>query len=374
MYLAGKVGDILESRRIGFTSEDTQKLRLSALLHDVGHGPFSHMFEEVLSQKTETSHEEMTKRIIAETEIGAILESHGFSKKETCRLAVGESILKKKTYMNEIISGSLSVDLMDYLLRDSYFTGVEYGNVDVTRIINSFEVVSNKLAISQAALFAFEALMIARYQMFRAVYFHRTVRAAELMIIRAMILSDKVLHLTDLSLENYLSLTDDVTLYRIANLQNDNNSDPELSIAKSLANGYMKRELLKCVYEKTVQRKDRFLASIFNAKGFREQFQNRIAEKAGVPSEEVYLDVPTAPSIPISSSKDSFSGITLVDRRSSQSPNYYTIKMEDLPLTGTIAGYLDVVRVYTSQSNRVRVEEAAAKVFGKENFEDRNKG
>ena len=371
MYLAGKVGDILESRRVGFTSEDTQKLRLAALLHDVGHGPFSHMFEEVLSQKTETSHEEMTQKIIAETEIGDILESSGFSKKEMCRLAVGESIPKKKMYMNEVISGSLSVDLMDYLLRDSYFTGVEYGNVDVTRIINSFEVVRDRLAISQAALFAFEALMIARYQMFRAVYFHRTVRAAELMIIRAMILSDKVLHLTDLSLENYLSLTDDVTLYRIANLE-DNYSDPEISIAKGLANGYMKRELLKCVYEKTVQRKDRFLASIFNAKGFREQFQNRIAEKAGVSPEEVYLDVPTAPSIPISSSKESFSGITLVDHRSSHSASYYTIKMEDLPLIGTIAGYLDVVRVYTSQSNRPKVEEAAAKVFGKENFEDRN--
>ena len=94
-------------------------------------------------------------------------------------MAVGKST-KEMKFMNDIIGGGLSVDIMDYLLRDSYFTGVEYGKVDVHRIINSFRVVGGKLAISQAAVFAFEALMISRYEMFRAVYFHRTVRAAEL--------------------------------------------------------------------------------------------------------------------------------------------------------------------------------------------------
>ncbi|MHB8567422.1 MAG: HD domain-containing protein, partial [Nitrososphaerales archaeon] len=270
-------------------------------------------------------------------------------------------------YMNDAIGGGLSVDLMDYLLRDSYFTGVEYGKVDVSRIINSFEVVKNNLAIGQAALFAFEALMIARYQMFRAVYFHRTVRAAELMIIRSMILADKALNLTDLSLNNYLSLTDEVTLDRIATL--NQGTDPELALSRKLAIDYMKRKLLKCAYEKTVQRKDRFLASIFNERSFREQFQNRIAVSAKVDPAEVYLDVPTAPSIPVSSSRESFAGITLVGRREGKKLTPYVMGIDDLPLIGTIAGYLDVVRVYTTEKSRMDVELAAGRVFGREGFE-----
>lgn len=373
MFLAGKVGKILESREIGFDSDDTQKLRMAALLHDVGHGPFSHMFEEVLAQKTDITHEDMTQKIIMETEIGDIIERYGFSKRELSELAIGKLRSNRaKTYMNDAIGGGLSVDLMDYLLRDSYFTGVEYGKVDISRIMNSFEVVKDKLAIGQAALFAFEALMIARYQMFRAVYFHRTVRAAELMIIRSMILSDKALNLTDLSLENYLSLTDEVTLDRIAKLDNPS-KDPELAHARNLANDYLKRKLLKCAYEKTVQRRDRFLTSVFNERTFREQFQNRIAERAGVDPGEVYLDVPTAPSIPVSSSRESFSGITLVARKDQRGKQmvHYKMGIDDLPLIGTIAGYLDVLRVYTSERNRAKVESAAAKVFGREGFESK---
>ncbi|HZW57444.1 MAG TPA: HD domain-containing protein [Nitrososphaerales archaeon] len=371
MYLAGKVGAVLESRDIGFAREDTQKLRIAALLHDIGHGPFSHMFEEVLSEKTDVTHEDMSQRIIRETEIGDILQSNGYSKRELTELAVAKLGDRRLEYMNDAIGGALSVDIMDYLLRDSYFTGVEYGKVDVSRIINSFEVVRDRLAIDQAALFAYEALMIARYQMFRAVYFHRTVRAAELMIIKAMILSDKALHLTDLSLGNYLSLTDEVTLNRIANLNPE--GDADLTLAKSLARDYEKRSLLKCAFEKTVQRRDKFLTSIFNQRSFREQFAERIAESAKVDPNQVYLDVPTAPSVPVSSTRESTSSVTLVARRDEKrgKPFSYTIGLQDLPLVGTIAGYMDVVRVYTTAKNRAKVEEAAGKVFGKEGYETR---
>ena len=375
MYLAGKVGSVLESRDIGFTREDTLKLRVAALLHDIGHGPFSHMFEEVLAYKTDVTHEDMSQRIIRETEIGDILQSHGFSKRELSDLAVAKLNERRLDFMNDAIGGALSVDIMDYLLRDSYFTGVEYGKVDVRRIINSFEVVKDRLAIGQAALFAYEALMIARYQMFRAVYFHRTVRAAELMLIKSMILSDKMLHLTDLSLDNYLSLTDEVTLNRIASL--DPEGDPELALAKNLARDYERRSLLKCAFEKTVQRRDKFLTSIFNQRTFREQFAAKIAESARVDPNQVYLDVPTAPSVPVSSTRETTSSITLVARhdegraRHPSTFSHYTIGLQDLPLVGTIAGYMDVVRVYTTPKNRARVEDAAAKVFGREGFESR---
>ena len=366
MYLAGKVGQVIMSRNIGLRLEDAEKLRLAALLHDIGHGPFSHMFEEVMAWKTDITHEDMTQKIIKETEIGDIIEKYGHSKKELSTLAVGKS-QKVGRFMNDVIGGGLSVDIMDYLLRDSYFTGVEYGEVDVHRIINSFEVVRDKLAISQAALFAFEALMIARYEMFRAVYFHRTVRAAELMLVKSMILADKALHLTDLSLDSYLRLTDEVTLHRITNL--DAGSDRELKLAKSLAIDYQSRRLLKCVYEKTVQRRDKFFASIFNQKGIREQLASQISSLAKVDPGEVYVDVPTAPSVPISSTRESLHHLTVVNRRERGAQSLKEVSVSELPLVGTISGFMDILRVYTSSANRSRVQKATESLFGSEGYE-----
>ncbi|MDG6998558.1 MAG: HD domain-containing protein [Nitrososphaerota archaeon] len=365
MYLAGRVGDVLTSRGVSLGNDGIQKLRLSALLHDVGHGPFSHMFEEVIAEKAEFTHEDMTQKIIRETEIGDIIEKFGFSKKQISELAIGKSNNEKR-FMNDVIGGSLSVDIMDYLLRDSYFTGVEYGKVDIHRIINSFEIVKQKLAISHASLFAFEALMIARYEMFRAVYFHRTVRAAELMLSKSMILADKSLHLTDLSLDNYLSMTDEVTLERITNICTD--GDQDLKMAKSLAQDYQNRRLLKCVFEKTVQGSDKFLTSILTQKSFRDQMSSRIAEVAKVPSSEVYVDVPTAPSVPVSSTRESFRGVTVVSIERGR-PVSTEIEIEQLPLISTIAGFMDVLRVYTSEKNRNKVQKAIDSVFSREGYE-----
>lgn len=267
---------------------------------------------------------------------------------------------------------------MDYLLRDSYFTGVEYGKVDIHRIINSFQIVDDELAISQAAVFAFEALMISRYQMFRAVYFHRTVRAAELMLIKSMSLADKALNLTDLSLPNYLSLTDEITLNRISNLEPG--SDKDLKLAKKLAIDYERRKLLKCVFEQTVQMRDSFLNSIFNQRTFRESLEAQIADRANVDISDVWVDVPTAPSVPVSSARESFREITVVrgtfesenevrkfDNKNS-SLQAYTLGISELPLIGTIAGYMDIMRIYTTQENRSKVKRAAESVLMKEGY------
>ena len=368
MYLAGRVGEVLQSKQASFTMENSKELRLAALLHDVGHGPFSHMFEEVMAEHTTFTHEDMTQRIILKSEIGDILDSYGFSRKEISMLAVGKSKTRPR-YFNDVIGGGLSVDIMDYLLRDSYFTGVEYGKVDVSRIINSFEVVRDKLAISQAALFAFEALMIARYEMFRAVYFHRTVRAAELMLVKSMILADKELHLTDLSLENYLSLTDEVTLQRIREL--NPGSDPELKRAKKLADDYYRRKLLKCVFERMVQRKDKFLASIFNSAKFRDKLAEEIAATAHVEVSDIYVDVPTAPSVPVSSTRETLEQITLVRTHDKESRESYDLRIEEMPLVGTIAGFMDIMRVYTPEQNRSKVEKTVNDIFGREGFESK---
>jgi HD superfamily phosphohydrolase len=367
MHLAGMVAEVLRNRRSSdLGREDLKLLRLAGLLHDVGHGPFSHMFEEVMAERTVFTHEDMTKKIIEKSEIGDILQKYGISKREVSDVAIARSTSKPRFY-NDVIGGGLSVDVMDYLLRDSYFTGVEYGKVDIMRIINSFEALRDRLAIEQAALFAFEALLLARYEMFRAVYFHRTVRAAELMLIKSMILSDKELHLTDLSLDNYLSLTDEVTLSRIRSLRAD--SDRDLRKAKQLADDYFKRRLLKCVYERTFQQKDKPLNSIFSQGNLRNRLCEAIAKSSGVDPGEIYVDLPIAPSLPMSSMRETLSSITLVKHRGNRSDQIYDLNIQEMPLASTIAGFMNVVRVYTSEAERLKVESVAAHVFRKEGFE-----
>ena len=99
MHIASMAGKALQSKGIT-TKDDISNLRLAALLHDIGHGPFSHLFEEVLQRKNKKSHEQIGKQIIRNTEIGDILSKNGFDKKLIQNLAMGEGKLQ---FMNEIV-------------------------------------------------------------------------------------------------------------------------------------------------------------------------------------------------------------------------------------------------------------------------------
>jgi len=363
MHVAGQIAESLV--RVSEMSEGlVQEVRLAALLHDVGHGPFSHMYEEVLSGKGETSHEDISQRVILETSICDILEKNGFSSKKMSEFAVGRQ-RSKPPFMNEIIAGGLSADMMDYLPRDSYFTGVEYGNVDAQRVIDSLHVANGHLVIDDAAIYAFEALLLARYEMFKAVYYHRTVRAAEIMLVRSMKLADGVLRLTDLSdIESYLRLTDEVVLQSLLTLKP---SSPGLREAKRLARDFRDRRLVKCAFEKLVQRKGKMVGMIFAAEKARSRAVSAIAKAAKVDPRLVYLDVPTTPSVPYTYSKETLTSVGVLKAKGARKV-VTAVPLEKLPLVGSIAGYMDMLRVYTTPENRSAVERATSQLLGGQSF------
>jgi len=363
MHVAGQIAESLV--RVSEMSEGlVQEVRLAALLHDVGHGPFSHMYEEVLSGKGETSHEDISQRVILETSICDILEKNGFSSKKMSEFAVGRQ-RSKPPFMNEIIAGGLSADMMDYLPRDSYFTGVEYGNVDAQRVIDSLHVVNGHLVIDDAAIYAFEALLLARYEMFKAVYYHRTVRAAEIMLVRSMKLADGVLRLTDLSdIESYLRLTDEVVLQSLLTLKP---SSPGLREAKRLARDFRDRRLVKCAFEKLVQRKGKMVGMIFAAEKARSRAVSAIAKAAKVDPRLVYLDVPTTPSVPYTYSNETLTSVGVLKAKGARKV-VTAVPLEKLPLVGSIAGYMDMLRVYTTPENRSAVERATSQLLGGQSF------
>ena len=348
MHVAGFAAESLLAKGYIKSVDSIQELRVAALLHDIGHGPFSHLFEEILESKSKLNHEYIGKKIISKTQISDILEKHGYNSNRVCKLSFGESRIK---FFNEIIAGALSADIMDYLPRDGLFTGAEYGNIDYHRLISSFEVVSNAhLAINRSALYSFESMLISRYEMFKAVYFHKTVRSAEVMLLHSMRLANDQLNLTDTELTNYLSLTDDTTLEKIISLRATNKS------AVKLAEDYMNRRLLKCVYEKFLNRSD----TSFRKMDMHtlQYLASQIEERANVEQESVFVDASRASSMPLTPAKEEISSILLVDKERA-----YETPISEIPLIDSVTGLLDTLRVYTTSRNRDAVGRSVKKVL-----------
>jgi HD superfamily phosphohydrolase len=348
MHVAGYAGESLLRKGFIDNEDSIQQLRLAALLHDVGHGPFSHLFEEVLESKCSMTHEDMGKKVILESEIGDVLRGHGFNPSDICRLSFGES---KSSFLNEIIAGGLSADIMDYLPRDSLFTGAEYGKIDYHRLIASFEVVATgHLAINKSALYSFESMLISRYEMFKAVYFHKTVRSAEVMLLHSLAQADNYLHITKISLDKFLNLTDEVTLEQICSIDKDEN------VAK-LARDYRARKLLKCVYEKFLHKRDR----LYNKMSIStlEELRLRICDVAGVHENTVFVDASRAPSMPLTPSKEEINSVLLVDKEWA-----YDTPISEIPVISSITGFLDMLRIYTTAESRNAVTSIIDKVLG----------
>ncbi|MFM7795194.1 MAG: HD domain-containing protein, partial [Candidatus Nitrosotenuis sp.] len=289
------------------------------------------------------SHEEIGKKIIQESEIGDILSKTGYDKKKIVKLAFG---YPKYRFVNEIISGSLSADMMDYLQRDGYFTGAEHAKIDHKRIIQSMDVFKTKLALEKSALYSFESMILSRYQMFKAVYFHKTVRAAEVMILESIRLADKYCNFTQLSLDNYTQLTDEFVISKILSLS-DNSTEQRR--AKKFAQDYLNRKLLKCVYEKIMTKKTQ------NS----EQIRSQIAKKSNINIEEIFVDTSGTSSLPLTPAKEKTKSITLISAKKT-----LEIPFSKIPVVSSMADSMNILRVYTSQSHRKKVEMAAKSIIG----------
>lgn len=156
------------------SEEDKVTVMCAALLHDVGHGPFSHAFEAI----TPTSHETYTRRIILEdTQIHRILSNvaNDFPNKVASIIDYSHP----NDLLNQIVSGQLDADRMDYLLRDAYFTGTSYGNFDLERILRTMRVKDSKIVMKESGIHTVEDYIMARYHMYWQVYFHPVTRSYE---------------------------------------------------------------------------------------------------------------------------------------------------------------------------------------------------
>lgn len=357
LFLARKV---LENPNISrlISAQEIELCRASALLHDVGHGPFSHVFEELLQRFLKKSHEDITSWLIEKSEIADCLSKMGFSPCEVAALAVGKLRKPGKAFLDQIISSAVDVDKQDFIVRDTYHTGAEYGFIDVFRLIHALDVYDGNLVVELGALSALESLMIARIESFKSIYFHRVGRAAQLMLAKAMEKANPELGLTTFKTpEEYLGM-DDYTVWTALK---------KCDASKTIMNNLAQRKMLKCSFERTFYEKDTMITNIFGRESYRLKMQNEIAEEANVEADSVIIDVPTVASVPYHYAEFSKPTEIPVYRRDSSGHKTVQKLTEISKIFETLQGFMNILRVYTDATNREAVEKAAVKILGKVN-------
>lgn len=267
MFLAGEF-----AQHLGLDDHKTSLLKTAALLHDLGHTPYSHLLEQILSEKG-LSHEAMSMRIIEEDdEVGGALEEMGLSRKEVVDVLNGLSVL------SGLVSGPLDVDRLDFLVRDAYFTGATYGIVDVKRIIRLTRLLEDGPAIDARGAGAVEELAIARYHSFINIYFHHAVRAAQLLLLKGVRLLSDELDFAAMSVDEFLGY-DDYVVWCMMKQRRE---------TRWVIDRLERRILPYRVYEKQVFGEVK--------KPLKEaEVEQRICERLGIDPLKVYVDYSHAP-------------------------------------------------------------------------------
>lgn len=300
-HVAGAMAHALE-----LPDKERRLVQAAGLLHDVGHGPFSHTLEHVLSRELAIDHMDLTQRIITGNDdnvaaddrkafpevmrIHEALEKHdvdpggvaalirGPSERSSAFLTAGRRT-ESKRYLGQIIHSPMDADQIDYLMRDAHYTGAAHGTIDFSRLLQTLRTHRGELALDRKGLPALEGMLVARGLMYSSVYFHKTVRIAEQMLARAVERSSapmaEVQKMVDHELLNWL-----------------------------LHQGPLQREIaLRLKYRKLYKRvlasgrddlsdATRSVLASFKDPAERRRAEDRIARRAGLAPGQVIIDVP----------------------------------------------------------------------------------
>src|SRR5881397_2233066 len=352
MHLAGVLAEVLPAHLDIHTQE---QMRLAALLHDIGHGPFSHVFEPLMVRYLKKNHEDFVPWLVNETEIESKLEDAGFDPRKLGLLAVGRLRDGKRPYLDQIISSSVDVDKMDFLVRDSFHTGAGYGSVDVHRLLYTMDILDGNLAVDGTAIAALESFLLARIESFRTIYFHRASRAVQIMLVKALEAAKDeldLLHYDDP--EDYLRL-DDYTVW--TGLR-------ECKRSRAIMIDLELRRLLKCTYERTLYATEELVSKVITKQTVRDDIQKEIARKAKVPEEDVIIDVPTLPSVPYHRTVEMRPLDIPVFLRLSQGRKRKAQLAEVSRIGFVLQAFMNIIRVYTKEKYRDRVEQVSKQILG----------
>jgi len=272
MHLAG-----VACRQFCLSKEDRQLVMVSALLHDVGHGPFSHASEPLMKARLGRNHDDIVG--IVDAQFVPLLELLGIDPRDVC------AVVKGCHPLSGIIHGDLDVDRMDYLLRDAYYTGAPYGTVDAHRLIRNIHLAPEGVVLDENGISAAESLLIARTMMRPAVYYHHVSRIGECMFQVAML--DHLATYPDEFFEQVCVFDDSECMHALRNSKS--------ILARNMADRIYGRRLYKrAVYAGQDQVNVAAFLSGWSLERSRKVAAD-IAEMAGCPVSDVLVDIPPVP-------------------------------------------------------------------------------
>jgi hypothetical protein len=193
-HIASQIAEV-----VGLEPEEQECIACAALLHDIGHGPFSHTLESILMEKFGVDHIDLAEKLllgeydifqpgekafVQSQHVVDVLKNTALDTEDIVDIIRGQTA--HKPYLSQILNSSIDVDQLDYLVRDAYYTGVAYGMIDLERLVQTLTVYEDDLVIRRKGVGSVENMLLARGLMYSSVYFHKTVRIAELMLSKAI--------------------------------------------------------------------------------------------------------------------------------------------------------------------------------------------
>lgn len=309
---------------------ESQAIYIAGLLHDIGHGPFSHLTEEI---KNYPSHKSITVDLIKWSVISDVLSKYGLNVSEISKFIEG------KGKFGSLISSELDVDRMDYLERDAHYTGVSTG-VDLGRLIATMCFFNNKLVVKENGLQAAESLLISRFMIYPTVYYHHTARISEMMLVK--------------SIENAISmgLIDPRDLQRMDDYDLVNKLRGMEGYPKEIITRIDNRQLFKRCFVKKFSEIDKEKLNELTHNS--NKIINEIAEKCNIEKDYLILDIPKIPKI-----KELDANILLLDG------NVKKINKVSKVVEIISKAQLDSweIRIYSRKKDREKVKKYADKIL-----------
>ncbi|MCC7566510.1 MAG: HD domain-containing protein [Methanomicrobiaceae archaeon] len=273
MHLAGLI-----CRQLGLDPEESRLVGTAALLHDIGHGPFSHVSEPIMRELAGRNHYEL-EDLVCDGPTATLLDQVGVDTGDVCAVITGGH------HLSSIIHGSLDADRMDYLMRDAHYTGVPYGTVDAHRLIRSTILTDGGIALDEGGINAAESLLIARTLMRPAVYFHHVSRIASSMIVHAML--EHLRHGGGAGVAGMMRMDDAACMQHLL-------SSPS-PVARELARRVHYRDLFKRALYVGGDRVNAAALQSGLCIGKEERIAEEIADAAGLEAWQVLVDIPPLP-------------------------------------------------------------------------------
>lgn len=331
--------------------EEVEKARLAAMMLTLSFGPWANVMDEYLSVRG-YDRKKMAHLIIEYPPVSEILDSSSYSQAEVKDLITkGVPI---KGIRTDLLATPINPELVDNLERDAYFAGVEYAQLEFRRLFGATRIAKNKMAFERGALFTLESYLSAAANMFDAVYYHKTIRAAELMLLRVMDeAGSRIIPFPWENLDEFL-ISDDLTAHDILLSVKDDDSEG-MRNAQRIFNDYRKRILIKQASARSIA-DEAFLEKIKTPDGLF-SVEKEIAEAAGIDVKNIYVDYPDRTSVSYYPGKHTLDDLVLYERGSK---GYEFWPVEELSgIARSFGRKMKTVRVYTTRGYRSKVKKVS---------------